>query len=151
MRRTIRTLLVGGVLLSAAACGTAPGTTAPTMPASAPATAPAAVASACEALGRTYNTNLAAFAKALTNMVADRKTVTQAQRSLATFAAAVADATKASTDAQIRADGKQVADRMRAESADPKFFAAIKTTQDVNQTMGPTVTQWLSPIARHCS
>jgi hypothetical protein len=84
-------------------------------------------------------------------MVADRKTVAQAQDSLAGFATAVTDATKASDDAQLRADGKQAADQMRAKSADPKFFAGIKTGEDVAQTMGPTLTQWLSPVTRHCS
>jgi hypothetical protein len=152
MRRTIRTLLVGGVLLSAAACGTATGTTAATTTASAPAaTVPPAVATTCEALGQAYGNNIPALAKALSTLVADPKTVAHAQESLATFADAVADATKASGDAQLRADGKQVADQMRAKSGDTKLFAAIKTTKDVDQTMGPTLTQWLSPIARHCS
>ena len=151
MRRTIRTLLVGGVLLSAAACGTATGTTATTTVASAPSAVPGAIGSTCEALSRAYGKNMAPLAQSLTAFVADRKTVTRAQDSLATFATAVADATKASDDAQIRADGKQAADRMRAKSADKKFFAAIKTTKDVDQAMGPTLTQWLSPVARHCS
>lgn len=151
MRRTICTLLVGGVLLSAAACGTATDTTATTSPAVAPAGSAPAVASACEALGEAYNKNIAALAEALTTLVADRKTVAQAQESLATFATAVAEATKASEDAQLRADGKQAADRLRATSADTKFFAAIKTGEDVNKTMGSTLTEWLSPVTRHCS
>ena len=153
MRRTIHTLLVGGVLLSAAACGTATGTTAPTTTpgTTIAASTPSAVAATCEALGQAYTTNIAALAQALTTLVADRKTVAQAQQSLAAFATAVADATKASDDAQVRADGKQAADRMRAKSADKRFFAAITTGKDVNQTMGPTLTEWLSPITRHCS
>jgi len=152
MRRTIRNLLVGGVLLSAAACGTATGTTPTATGASAPAVGvPPAVASTCEALGQAYGNNIPAFAQALSALAADPKTVADAQESLAAFATAVADATKASDDAQLRADGKQAADQMRAKSADKKFFAAIKTTKDVDQTIGPTLTQWLSPITRHCS
>lgn len=152
MRRTILTLLVGGVLLSAAACGTATDTPTATPAVQAPAaSAPAAVASTCEALGQAYSKNIAALAESLTTLVADRKTAAQAQASLASFATAVADATKASQDAQFRADGKQAADQMRTRSADTKFFAAIKTKEDVAQTMGPTLTGWLSPVTRHCS
>ena len=149
MRRTIRTLLAGGVLLAAASCGTATGSNAPAYVASAPTTGGPGFT--CEALSRAYGKNMAPLAQALTTLVADRKTVTQAQKSLAAFATSVAEATKTSDDAQIRADGKQAADRMRAKSADKKFFAAIKTTKDVDQTMGPTLTEWLSPVARHCS
>jgi hypothetical protein len=149
MRRTIATLLTGGVLLAVTACGTA-GDTTPVV--SAPTTgAPPAIRSTCEALGQAYGKNMSALAESLSTLVADRATLAQAQRSLAGFATAVVDATKVSDDPQIRADGKQAADRMRAKSADPKFFAAIKTSKDVDQTMGPTLTEWLSPISRHCS
>ena len=152
MRRTIPTLLAAGVLLTAAACGTA---TDPATPASAPAAAapsvPAAVKSTCEALGQAYGRNMAALAESLTNLVADRTTAPRAQASLADFGTAIENATKASDDARMRADGKQTADRMRATSADPKFFGAIKTSGDVQKTMGPTLTGWLSPVARHCS
>jgi hypothetical protein len=152
MRRTIRTLLVGGVLFSAAACGTAPSTETPNTGGSAPvAGAPPAVAATCEALGQAYEKNIATFAQALTAMVADRKSVDKAQKSLAAFGTAVADATQTSEDAQLRADGKQAADQLKAKSADPKFFAAIKTSKDVDQTMGPTLTGWMSPISRHCA
>jgi hypothetical protein len=150
MRRALCTLLVGGVLLSAAACGTATDKTAAPGPTPV-ASAPGAVGSTCEALGQAYTTNIATLAESLTTLVADRKTTAQAQQSLAAFATAVADATKASDDAQIRADGKQAADQMRAKSADKKFFAAIKTSEDVSKTMGATLTGWLSPITRHCS
>jgi len=152
MRRMISTLSVGGVLLSATACGTAPGTTGTPSVASAPAgSAPAAVASTCEALGQAYSKNIATFAESLTNLVADRKTVAQAQKSLAGFATAVSDATKASENAELKADGKLAADQMLAKSKDKKFFAGIKTGEDVNQTMGATLTGWLSPVTRHCS
>ena len=155
MRRTIRTSLAGGVLLFAAACGTATGTTATGTPAvagsGAAVGAPPAVAATCEKLGQAFDKNIAAFAQSLTTLVADRKTVAQAQESLAAFATAVADATKASEDAEIRADGKQAADQMKAKSADKKFFATIKTAKDVDQTMGVTLTGWMSPITRHCS
>lgn len=156
MRRTIPTLLAAGVLLTAAACGTATDQTGPAtgtpgaVAASAPSV-PAAIRSTCEALGQAYGRNMAALAESLTNLVADPANTPRAQASLAAFGAAIENATKASDDTQLRADGKQTADRMRTTSADPKFFRAIKTTGDVAKTMGPTLTGWLSPVSRHCS
>jgi hypothetical protein len=155
MRRTIRTLLVGGVLLTAAACGTATDTAStagtPGVAGAPPATVSTALKSTCEALGQAYGRNMAALAESLTTYVGDRTTVARAQASLAAFATAVENATKASTDAKLKADGKQAADRMHAKSTDTKFFGTIKTSQDVEKTMGPTLTAWLSPVTRHCS
>jgi len=158
MRRTIRTLLVSGVLLSAAACGTATGPSgtpnvagAPTAASGPAAAAPGALASTCEQLGQAYSTNIAALAESLTTLVNDRKAVAGAEASLTAFAGAVADATKGSDDAQIKADGKKAADTMRAKAADKKFFAGIKTAADVERTMGPTLTEWMSPVTKHCS
>lgn len=151
MRRTVTTLLVGGVLLTAAACGTAKSPAAAPEAAAPASTAPVAIKVTCEALGAAYGKNMAPFAEALTKYVADRKTIAAAQQSLAAFATAVADATQSGGDAQLKADGKQAADQMRAKSADAKFFAAIKTSEDVNKTMGSTLTAWLSPVNRHCS
>jgi hypothetical protein len=157
MRRTFTTLLVGGVLLTAGACGTAPesatsatGTSA--APASSAAGAPTAIKSTCEALGQAYGRNMAALAESLTNYVADPPAnLKRAQASLAAFATAVDNATKASTDAQLEADGRQTATRMKAKSADPKFFGGIRNTKDIEKTMGPTLTSWLAPVSRHCS
>ncbi len=152
MRRTIRTLLVGGVLLTAAACGTAKGPSTVAAPTGAPAsTAPAAIRTTCEALGQAYGKNMAPFAESLTKFVADRKTIATAQQSLAAFATAVQEATAASDDAQLRADGKQAAERLHAKSTDAKFFATIKTTKDVDKAVGPTLTEWLSGVSRHCT
>jgi hypothetical protein len=152
MRRTVRTLLAAGVLLTAAACGTTsnpPGPAAGTPGAA--ASVPAAIRSTCEALGEAYGRNMAALAESLTNLVADRATVSRAQASLAAFGTAIENATEASDDTRLRADGKQAADRMQATSTDPKFFAGVRTTADVQKTMGPTLTGWLSPVTRHCS
>src|SRR4051812_29081167 len=67
MRRAVRALLVGGVLLSAAAgCGTAKSSpnAAPAPGASAADPAQAATRSACEALGQVYTQKMAPFAEA---------------------------------------------------------------------------------------
>lgn len=158
MRRIIPALLVGGGLLATAACGTAAGTTPGTAPnaagprGSAPAaTAPPAIAATCQALAEAYGENMAPYAKALHGMVADRKATASAQQALATFATAVQDATKASEDDELRIEGKEAADQLRAKSADKKFFAGIKTAQDVDKAIGPTLTEWLAPVHRRCS
>ncbi|MBM2621076.1 hypothetical protein JIG36_36805 [Actinoplanes sp. LDG1-06] len=156
MRRTAHVLLAAGLLGAVASCGTATNSGNPAVgtpgAAAAPAsTAPAAIRTTCEALGQAYGKNMAPFAEALTRFVTDRKTIATAQQSLAAFATAVQDATAASTDAQLKADGKQAADRMHAKSTDAQFFGAIKTTKDVDKTLGPTLTEWLSPVQRHCT
>jgi hypothetical protein len=159
MRRAVQALVIGGVLLSAAACG---GTTNPA-PGSAPlAAAPSAAApsvdgsirSSCEALGQVYGKHLAPFAESLTKLVAapgDKEPQRQVQQSLTTFAAAIRAATRDSTDPQLRVDGAQTADQLQAKAKDAAFLRTVKTEQDVNTVLGPTMKQWLSPVAKHCS
>ena len=152
MHRVIRTLLVGSAVLAAAACGTAADSGSTTTAASAPAAnTPPGLGSTCEALAQVYGKNMAPYAQALTDLVADRKKVEPAQQALAAFATAVQDATKASEDAQLRAEGKKTADQMRAKSEDAKYFRTIKTAADVDKAMGPTLSEWLSPVSSRCS
>ncbi|MEV4279622.1 hypothetical protein [Actinoplanes xinjiangensis] len=146
MRRLLSALLAGGVLFTVAACGTTP--RGPGTGAAAPTTPPAGAA--CEALAKVYDQNMAPYAKALTAVAADPRTVTQAQQTLAAFATAVQDATKTSVDTQMQAAGKQAAKQMHDRSKDKKFFAAIKTTEDVGKAIGPTLSEWLAPVQRHC-
>ncbi len=164
MRRAVRTLLVGGVLFTAAACGTAADTG--ERPAAAPggSAAPAvaeltpeqaATKSTCEALGKTFDKNMAPFAEALTKLIAGKQggngSPQQAQAALKTFATEIRSATETSPDAQLKADGKQAADRLQERSADAAFFAKIKTDKDVSKVLGPTLKEWLSPVTNHCS
>ncbi|WP_433789119.1 hypothetical protein [Actinoplanes sp. CA-252034] len=148
MRRVLYALLTGGALLTATACGTAPNSpgTAPAAPPSTPA-----AGAACEALAQVYDKNMGSYAKALTALAADPKTIAQAQQSLAAFATAVQGATETSADTQLQAAGKQAAKQMHDKSTDAKFFATIKTTEDVTEAIGPTLSEWLSPVQRHCS
>jgi hypothetical protein len=152
MRRVIFALIAGGALLTASACGTAPGGGSTNSAASAPAaavTTPPAGA-ACEALAQVYGKNMAPYAQALTTLATDPKTIAQAQQALAAFATAVQEATKTSADSQLQAAGKQASDQMHKKSTDVKFFATITSPDDVNKAMGPTLTEWLAPVARHC-
>jgi hypothetical protein len=164
MRRAVQTLVVGGALLLAAACGTSksPSTPAnngaPAVGASGGAGAlPAAATETktlCESLGEVYNKNMGVFAESLTKMVAadgSKATVQEAQVALKSFSVALRGATDKSTDAQLRSDGKQAADQLQTKSADPKFFKTIKTSTDVTTVLGPSLKEWLAPVQHHCS
>ncbi|MEV4349688.1 hypothetical protein AB0J83_34960 [Actinoplanes sp. NPDC049596] len=107
----------------------------------------------CDALGKAYGEKMAPFAQSLTTMIGKRDAATQkrAQESLAAFATAVDEATKASGDAALRADGQKTAEQLRTKSADAKFFAGIRTEKDVTTILGPSLKEWLTPVTRHCS
>jgi len=158
MRRAVLGVVVGGLLLGAAACGTArnptpgagtPGGTVSLSPEQAQTKA------TCEAIGTVYTKNMGSFAEALSRMVAGgtgaeaaRK---DAQQKLSAFGTAVRQTTQSSTDAKFRADGKQAADRLQTTSTNVAFFTKIKTTQDVTEVLGPTLKGWLAPVTNHCS
>ncbi|GAA2611623.1 hypothetical protein [Paractinoplanes durhamensis] len=157
MRRAVLALIFGGALSALAACGTATGQT-PSTAASGPGggALPSALVQtkeSCEALGQAYTKNVGPFAEALSKMVAGPAKTTQdaAQQKLTALATAVRTATETSADAQIKADGKQTADSLQAKAKDATFFAGIKTTDDVNKVLGPTLKEWLSPVTHHCS
>jgi hypothetical protein len=162
MRRAVQTLVVGGALLLAAACGTSkspsPSDAAPAAGASGGAGAlPAAATETktmCEALGQVYNKNMGVFAESLTKMVAadgKKDAKEEAQVALKSFSVAVQGATEKSSDAQLRADGKQAAETLQKKSADESFFKNIKTSKDVTTVLGPNLKEWLAPVQHHCS
>ena len=162
MRRAGQGLIISVTLLAATACGTAAGPT-PGVPAgtggAAPAatqTADAATKSTCEALGQVYSKNMGPFAEALAQMIAARRDggdegYPQVKKSLTAFATAVRAATKSSTDPQVQTAGEETADRLQAKAADARYFKTIKTTEDVNTVLGPTLKEWLAPVKEHCS
>ncbi|GIE49259.1 hypothetical protein Ani05nite_27930 [Amorphoplanes nipponensis] len=167
MRQAVQALIISGVLLSAAACGTATnpapgepgvGVGAASAPPAAQRSAEASARSACEALGQVYSRHMAPYAEALTKLVATREHAgdekpdqQQVKKSLTAFATAISAVTQASTDPVMRADGKKAADQLAAKAADARTFSKIKTQQDVNTTLGPTLKQWLAPVDKHCS
>jgi hypothetical protein len=151
MRRAVRPLLLGAVLLLPAACGTA---TSGTTPASTAAEARnAETKSACEAIGEAYTKSMAPFAEAVakaagSGTAADRAA---AQKKLVDLATSIRTATAAAKDPQIVADGKQAADQLQKKAADASVFAALKTPEDASKLLGPTLQEWLSPVTHHCS
>jgi predicted extracellular nuclease len=160
MRRAVLALMVAGTLSAMAACGTAsgqtPGSTGGGGAPAGGAALPSALAEtkqSCEALGEAYTKNVGPFAESLSKMVAgpSKQTQADAQTKLGNLAVAVRAATEGSTDAQIKSDGKSTADSLTAKSKDAKFFQGIKTPDDVNKVLGPTLKEWLSPVTHHCS
>lgn len=168
MRQAVRAFIISGVLLSAGACGTATnpapgeagvgiGSAAATSGAAQAQAADGSLKSSCEALGQVYSKHMAPLAEALTKLANERqgagdaKAQRQVQQSLKSFATAIRDATKDSTDPQLKADGKQTADQMQAKAADAGVFSKVKSAQDVNAALGTTLKGWLSPVEQHCS
>jgi hypothetical protein len=169
MRRAVKTLVVGGALLFAAACGSSesPSTTPPAVGAGTPAAggAPASAGAGalpadiaqtkalCESLGQVYTKNMGPFAESLTKVVASKGAkadVAEAQTALKSFAVAVQGATEKSTDTKLKEDGKKAAEQLTEKSKDAAFFETIKTNEDVNKLLGPTLKGWLSPVQAHC-
>jgi hypothetical protein len=112
----------------------------------------------CEALGQVYSTNMGPFAQALSEMVAVRQRSgntkslqRQAQQRLGAFATAIRNATRTSGDTHARAAGRQTAELLEAKSADAAFFGQVRTTEDVQKVLGPTLKGWLEPVTNHCS
>jgi hypothetical protein len=163
MRQVVRALIIGGVLFSAAACGTASnpppgggpgvGIGSATAPPPGVLASEASIKASCEAIGTVYSRNMAPVAEALTKLVdnTDKKTRQQAQQAMKAFAAEIRRATQGSTDPQLRTDGKKTADQLQAKAADAELFSKIKTNEDVNTVLGSTLKEWLSPIEQHCS
>ena len=160
MRRVALGLVVGGLLLGAAACGAAgnpaPGAGTPAVGGAVTLTPEqAATKASCEAIGEVYTKNMGTFATSLSKVPAagtdGAAAREEAQQKLGAFGSAVLDATKGSSDAQLRADGKQAAGRLATKAKDAAFFAKIKTTDDVSTVLGPTMKEWLAPVTHHCS
>jgi hypothetical protein len=167
MRQAVQAFFLTGVLLSAAACGTATnpapgeagvGIGTASAPPPAQRSAEASTRSACEALGQVYSRHMAPFAQALTELADarkspgdDKKNEQEVKQALTAFATAISGATAESTDPELRTAGKETADKLKAKAADTKSFSAVKSTQDVNTTLGSTLKGWLSPLDQKCS
>jgi hypothetical protein len=145
-------VVVGGLLLGAAACGTAR-SAAPAPPSQAPEAAQ--TKASCEAIGSVYTKNMGLFASSLSKVVTPGADATaarkDAQQKLNDFGVAIRQTTQSSSDAQLRADGQEAATQLQTTSADAAFFAKIKTNQDVTNVLGPTLKEWLAPVTHHCS
>src|SRR5881394_3486299 len=111
----------------------------------------------CDAVGKVYTKDYATFARALSKLATSRKSsadsqktsMQQAQTALKAFADDLRGATQTSTNTQARADGAQVADQLQTHAGDGAVFEKVKTPNDVQTLLGPTMKGWLAPIANH--
>lgn len=153
MRRALFGVVAAGLLLSAAACGSTGGPT-PGAGTAAVSLAPEQVATkaSCEAIGDVYTKNMGAFATSLSKVPSSGDIARKdARQKLTDFGTAILGATAKSTDAQMRADGKQAAGQLTKTAKDAAFFAKVRTTEDVSTVLGPTMKEWLAPVTHHCS
>jgi hypothetical protein len=152
MRRVVLGLVIGGALLGAAACGTAANPAPGSGAAASLSPEQAATKASCEAIGDVYTRNMGAFASSLSKVPSTGDTARKdAQQKLGNFGTAVLGATRSSADTELRTDGKQTAEHLQATAKDAKFFAKIKTSQDVSNVLGPQMKEWLAPVTHHCS
>lgn len=167
MRRAATALVVWGLLLTVAGCSLSQnhasgqpggGAQAATVDPSVQASL-ADTRSVCDAVGKAYSKNYATFASALSKLVSSRKgsatgaktAEMDAQSALRGFAEDLRGATATSTNTQVRTDGTQAADQLKAHADDATIFDKVKTTSDVQALLGPTMKGWLMPISNHCT
>jgi hypothetical protein len=169
MRRAVTALVVSGLLLTATGCSlshnTASGQPVPGGAAAAPVNPSVSASladtrSVCDAIGKVYSKDYAALATALSKLVSSRKgspasaqssSKQQAQEALRAFADDVRGATQTSTNDQVRTDGTQTADQLKAHADDGTLFDKVKSTGDMQNLLGPTMKGWLAPISNHCT
>lgn len=152
MRRALSVVVAGVALMGVAACGILGDS--PDSSAGAASLTPeqAATKASCEAIGEVYTNNMGAFASSLSKVPTSGDVARKdARQKLGEFGTAVLGATKSSADTQLRTAGQEAAEHLQATAKDAKFFAKIKTTQDVSTVLGPTMKQWLAPVTNHCS
>jgi hypothetical protein len=169
MRRAVIALVAGGVLLAAAACGTAPAPSSTGSGAAAGTQAPASTdpkvqasltdtRQVCEAVGKANSKDIGPFAASVSKLVASRKAggtaaaaaKQDAQHALVTYGEDLRAATQGSANEQVRADGTTVADTLKAKAADNATFDQLKTNTDIATLLGPTMTEWTAPVSKHC-
>jgi hypothetical protein len=171
MRRAFLALALGGVLLSAAACdsGDAESTTAAPAPA---ATTPSATptisepdysantAQVCGKVKAVFSKDLESFGTQLGRMIAYKeakqtadaeKAEAAAKKQLKDVGAKVRKETAAAEDPELKTAGETSAGKFTKSAADTEFFDGIRTTKDLDRTIGTKMTDWLSPVAGYCA
>jgi hypothetical protein len=171
MRRAILIAAVGGVLLTATACGsdakpakTAAAPAAAIAPSSEPASAgpdySADTKLVCGKLEKIYNDDLNAFGTQVGKMIADKEAkqaaeATKAQqaasRELKAVGAKIEQETASAQDPQLQEAGRTSAAKFAKSAGDATLFAGIKTTKDLDRTIDSQMTEWLTPVAGYCA
>jgi hypothetical protein len=112
----------------------------------------------CEAIGKVYTANMGPFAQSVSELAAARqqsgdvqKVQGQAQQRLSAFAIAIRGATHGSGVSEAEAAGERTAKVLESKSADKAFFQKIRTGEDAEKVIGPTLKAWLKPVTDYCS
>ncbi|MBB5869800.1 hypothetical protein F4553_003179 [Allocatelliglobosispora scoriae] len=163
MRRALVVVVLGGALLTAAACGTSTDNNAtPSASATAAASAPVgrSAKDACDAIDPEKDPNHKAFTDEYGKMIAarvlgDKAATTAAQASAVTALRKLADGVRAvaddTADAEIKKSITEVSTKISASAADTAFFTGPKTIADMEKALTTAYLNWYTPIIAACS
>jgi hypothetical protein len=170
MRRAILAVTLGGVLVTATACGTDRSTgasAAPPAPASATpesaSTVPdysADTKAVCGRLETIFNGGLTAFHTQMGKMIANKEAKLAPEAATAQKAAGaelkkvgakIKTETAAARDPQLRAAGAASAAKFTKSATDKAFFKKIKTQKDYDRLIEDQLQQWFTPAAGYCA
>ncbi len=166
MRRALVAVMLGGTLLSCAACTrdttvVAEATPTPTAVLSLPPLPDytADTAAVCAQLQPFYQDEVTKLGAALGKMITYKEAkqapeTKQAEDSAAaelkTISAKIRTQTQAAQDPEFRAAGVISAQKIDASIKDRKYFAKISTLADLNTTIESQLAAWLSPVSGYC-
>lgn len=167
MRRALLAVLAAGTLLTGAACDRhAPKTEAAPVTSAAPSeTLPplpdytANTKLICGRLEGIYQGELRDLGTAMGKMItykeakqtADARTAENAAaEELKAAAAKIRTATAAAQDPDFKTAGATSAAKLEQSAKDRKYFAKVKTLNDLNSTIESQINQWLTPVSGFC-
>ncbi|GAA2902824.1 hypothetical protein Acy02nite_45030 [Actinoplanes cyaneus] len=164
MRAAILAVLAGSVLLTGAACDS----DAQVYDAGAPApsaTSPAPDYSAdtalvCGKLNEVFTGKLDDFGAAIGKMIAYKEAkqadnVAKAEKSAAaelqSAGAQIRKETSVAQNPELKQAGETSAVKFETSARDRKYIKNIKTAADLDKTLKPQLTEWMSPVAGYCA
>jgi hypothetical protein len=162
MRRAILTVVLGGVLLTGAACGSdSPPVTAGPTAAPSPSGPDYSVDTrrVCGEIQKVLDKNMESFGVELGKMIANkeagvaagaRESKAAAQKKLRSFAAELVKTAEGAQDPRVRAAATQTADKLRADADNDAFYDGIEKASELDKALGPKVADWMGPVAGSC-
>lgn len=168
MRRALVVVVLGGALVTAAACGTKAETTAsPSVAATSAGPASAAPApsgrsakAACDAIDPEKDAEFKSFTDQYGKMITARvvgdpataKTEqAKAAQQLKQTASGLRKVAAETADAEIKKNIVEVAAKMEASAADDAFFTTPKTIEAMESALTSAILSWYNPILASCS
>lgn len=164
MRPAILALLAGGVLLTGAACESDAqvydaGAPTPSTTTSPPPDYTADTALVCGKLDKVFTGELDDFGAAIGKMIAYKeakqtdnavKAEKSAAAELQSAGAQIRKATSVAQNPELQQAGETSAVKFETSAKDRKYIQNIKTTADLDKTLKPQLTEWMSPVAGYC-